>query len=200
MTAKARRAAIYARVSTDDQSCERQLRDLTAFAERAGFEVIYTFTETASGAKNDCTERAKVMALAQARKIDAVLVTELTRWGRSTIDLLTTLKQLAAWKVSAVAEHGWDLDLSTPHGEMMVTFLAGISQYERQLLAERTKNGLAAARAKGRIGGRPKGNKTVGKHKREVLKLIEKGLTYRQIAEKLSISKNTVGDIVKAGT
>ena len=74
----ARRAALYCRVSTRDQSCERQERDLAAFAGRAGYEVVVTFRETDSGARHDRRERARVMALAQAREIDAVLVTELS--------------------------------------------------------------------------------------------------------------------------
>lgn len=80
------KAAIYCRVSTADQSCERQERDLRAFAERAGYEAVGVFKETGSGAKLDRVERRKVMALAQARQIDAVLVTELSRWvaARST--------------------------------------------------------------------------------------------------------------------
>ena len=73
--------AIYCRVSTDDQSCERQERDLRAFARRAEHRIVGVFKETASGAKNDRVERRKVMALAQAREIDAILVTELSRWG-----------------------------------------------------------------------------------------------------------------------
>ena len=73
--------AIYCRVSTDDQSCARQERDLRAFAKRADHDVVGVFKETASGAKDDRPERNKVMALARAHKINAVLVTELSRWG-----------------------------------------------------------------------------------------------------------------------
>ena len=90
------RAAIYARVSTVDQSCERQPRDLAAFAERSGFEVVDTFAEIASGVKDSRRERKRVLAQAQERRIDAVLVTEFSRWGRSTQDLLATLHQLRA--------------------------------------------------------------------------------------------------------
>lgn len=85
------RVAIYCRVSTADQSCERQERDLLAFAERGGLEVAGIWKEVASGAKDQRPERKKVLALAQDRRIDAVLVTEMTRWGRSTQDLLATL-------------------------------------------------------------------------------------------------------------
>lgn len=97
------RVALYCRVSTADQSCARQERDLTAFAERSGYDVVGTFKETGSGVKLDRAERRKVMALAQARHIDAVLVTELSRWGRSTTDLLATLKELEARRVSVIA-------------------------------------------------------------------------------------------------
>jgi DNA invertase Pin-like site-specific DNA recombinase len=89
--------AIYCRVSTDDQSCERQELDLRAFARRGGHRIAGVFKETASGAKNDRVERKKVMALAQARDIDAILVTELSRWGRSTQDLVQTLDDLHSY-------------------------------------------------------------------------------------------------------
>jgi len=125
------RVAIYCRVSTVDQSCDRQARDLRAFAKRG--EV---FKETGSGTKLDRTERMKIMALAQAREIDSVLVTELSRWGRSTIGLLSTLRELESWKVSVIAMSGMTFDLSTPHGRMMATFLSGIAEFERDLISE----------------------------------------------------------------
>lgn len=93
--ASSKRAVIYARVSTSDQSCGRQIADLTDFAARAGYNVLEVHKETISGTKTNRHARNQVMVLAQARKIDAVLVTELSRWGRSTQDLLDTLNQLA---------------------------------------------------------------------------------------------------------
>ena len=101
------------RVSTDDQSCERQARDLRAFAKRAGHRIVGVFKETASGAKNDRIERKKVMALAQAREIDTILVTELSRWGRSTQALVQTLDDLHSWKVSVLAQTGLSFDGSS---------------------------------------------------------------------------------------
>lgn len=191
-----KRAAIYCRVSTTDQSCDRQSRDLIEFAERAGYEVIGVFAETASGSKNDRVERARIIALAQARKIDVVLVTELTRWGRSTIDLLETLQELNTYRVSVVAERGDQFDLSTAQGKMIAGVLSVLAQFEKDLIIERTKSGLAAAVARGTKLGRPVGNRTDEKHKSAVNDLRDAGFSIRDIASKLKISKDTVQRIL----
>lgn len=192
------RAAIYCRVSTADQSCERQVDELTAFAERGGYEILGIFKETASGASANRLARNRIIDLAQARQIDVILVTELSRWGRSTQDLLDTLNKLAGWKVSVVAMSGMAFELDTPHGRMMATLLAGIAQFERDLLSERVKSGLAAAKARGKklgrqSGQRPKSDKLTPK----VVQACLDGKSYRWIARDLGISKNTVMDIVR---
>ena len=97
------------------------------------------FKETASGAKNDRAQRAKVMALAQAHEIDAVLVSEL-RWGRSTQDLVQTLDDLHRWKVSVLAQNGLTFDLSTSSGKLMRAIMAGLAEFERDLIRERVKS------------------------------------------------------------
>lgn len=192
------RVAIYCRVSTADQSCERQERELIAFAARAGFEVVGIYKETGSGVKLDRSERRKVMALAQAREIDTILVSELSRWGRSTIDLLNTLRELESRRVSVITLSGMTFDLSTPNGRMMATFLSGIAEFERDMISERVKSGMAAAKARGKVlgrrpGQRPKADRLGAK----VLALVAEGRSYRLIGRQLGLSKNTVNDIVK---
>jgi putative DNA-invertase from lambdoid prophage Rac len=189
---------LYCRVSSADQSCERQERDLLAFAARAGYEVVGLFKETASGVRLERAERRKVMALAQARRIDAVVVTELTRWGRSTLDLLQTLRSLQAWKVSVIAQTGLQFDLGTSQGRMLASMMAALAEFERDLLCERIRSGMAAAKARGRKLGRQPGQRPKSDRlSPTVLAMIGDGLSYRTIAKRLGISKNTVVDIVK---
>lgn len=160
--------------------------------------MVGVFKETASGASANRAARNQILDLAQARQIDAILVSELSRWGRSTQDLLDTLNRLAGWKVSVVAMNGMTFELDTPHGRMMATMLAGIAQFERDLLSERVKSGLAAARARGKKLGRQPGQRPKPeKLSPKVLQAIEDGRSYRWIARDLGISKNTVTDIVR---
>ena len=189
--------AIYCRVSTADQSCDRQERDLRAFAKRAGFEIVAVFKETASGAKNDRAERNKVMALARARKIDAILVTELSRWGRRTQDLVQTLDDLHGWKVSVLAQTGLSYDLGTASGKLMRTIMAGLADFERDLIRERVKSGLQAAKARGVVLGRKEGQRPSDKKAKKVLDLHRDGLSYRLIGRNVGLSKNTVMEIVR---
>jgi putative DNA-invertase from lambdoid prophage Rac len=159
--------------------------------------VVGTYKETASGVRVDRTERKRVLALVQRREIDAVLVTELSRWGRRTTDLLATLREMEARRVSLVALNGMAFDLTTPHGRMMATMLAGIAEFERELTAERIRSGIAAkARGKklGRQPGqRPKSDRLAPK----VLALVAKGRSYRLVGRELGLSKNTVAGIIK---
>ena len=192
------RAAIYCRVSTADQSCARQERDLVSFAARAGYEVVGVFREIGSGAKLDRAERKRVMALAQDRRIDLVLVTELTRWGRSTIDLVQTLQTLQTWRVSLIAQTGLTFDLVTPHGKMIASVMACLAEFERDLIRERVKSGLEAARARGkRLGRQPGQRPKADRLTPKVLELVAAGRSYREVAREVRLSKNTVASIVK---
>lgn len=197
-----RRVAIYCRVSTSDQDCDRQERDLKEYAQRAGFEVVEVFKETLSGIRKakgkQPVERWKVMGLAQRREIDAVLVTEMTRWGRSTQDLMDTLGELASWNASLIAQTGLTFDLSTPQGKLIANLMASLAEFEHDLLRERVRSGIAAAKARGQTFGRRTGYRPSDRHAPEVIRLSEsEKLSQRQIAEKLGISKTTVNEILK---
>lgn len=194
-----RRAVIYARVSTRDQDCARQVRDLTDYAVRAGYTVLEVVTETASGARDDRPHRKRVLALAQSRAIDVVLVTELSRWGRSTVDLLSTLREMEARGVSLVALSGMQMDLTTPHGKLVATLLAGVAEFERGLLRERIHSGLDAARAKGKRLGRVAGTRgrSTQRHAARALALIGEGVSYRETARRVGLSVATVQKLVR---
>lgn len=185
------RVAIYARVSTSDQSCERQLAELSDYAGRNNFEVVGSFKETGSGKKNDRTERKKILELARHRKIDLVLVSELSRWGRSTPDLRSTVERLAECSVALRALNGPELDISTAQGKLMLNLLASISEFERDLLRERIKSGVAHARSKGTKSGKAIGRPAFDRVER-VKRLLADGRSIRSIAAELDISKTTV--------
>lgn len=190
--------AIYCRVSTEDQDCDRQVRDLTEYAGKLGYTVHGVYRETASGAKDNRPIRKEILKLAQARKIDAVLVTEMSRWGRSTMDLMGTLQQLESWGVSLVAQTGFTFDLGTAQGKLIANIMASLAEFERELIKERVKSGLAAAKAKGKKLGRQTGDTwKQDKYQAHVLKLREEGKSYREIASTLKLDKNTVMAIVK---
>ncbi len=173
-----------------------------ALASRADFEVAGIWRETASGARDSRPLRREVLALAQARKIDAVLVTELTRWGRSTIDLVATLHQLQAWGVSLIAQHGLQFALSTPAGKLHASIMAARAEFERDLLSERIHSGIAAAKAKGRTFGRKAGQRPSDRVAAKVLayRAEHPPRSFRWIARELQISKNTALAIEKRAT
>jgi DNA invertase Pin-like site-specific DNA recombinase len=190
--------AIYCRVSTTDQSCQRQVQDLLAYAQRADFKVVGVWKETAAGTRQNRLERQKVMALAQARKIDAILVTELTRWGRSTLDLIQTLQDLQSWDVSLIAQTGLQFDLATPQGRLIAQLMAALAEFERDLVSERVRSGLAAAKARGKVLGRQLGQRTKSDRLApQVIQMVEDKVPYRTIAHDLKLSKTTVTEIVK---
>jgi len=191
-------AALYCRVSTADQTCARQERNLRAFAKKAGYKIAGVWKETGSGAKDDRAERKAVLALAQARKIDVILVTEPTRWGRSRLDLFHTLQDLQAWDVSLVAQTGLPFDLRSAQGKMIASLMAALAEFERDRPRERVRSGIAAARKRGVVfGRRPSQRVKADRCAPKVLKLVSDGQSYREISHRLGLSKNTLLDIVK---
>ena len=171
----------YARVSTADQNLERQL-DLL---EQYGVEMI--FQEKRTGTKRDRPELNRL--LSHVAEGDTVVIESLSRLGRSTRDLLELVDLFQKKGVQLVSLKE-QLDTGTPTGKLLFTLMSALAQFERDVIAERTKEGLRAARARGRKGGRPR----CDQHKlRQALKLYEAGQhTLAEIEELTGIKKSTL--------
>jgi len=177
----------YARVSTTEQSLERQIQEL----QQAGAEEI--LQEKITGTNADRPELNRL--LDKLRKDDIVLVSDLTRLSRSTKDLFSLVEQIQSKGayIKSIKE-SW-LDTTTPTGKLMFTFIAGISQFERDLISQRTKEGLAVARARGKMGGRKQ--KLDPTKKETIYKLYqERKLSIMEICNMFSITKPTLYKVV----
>ena len=193
------RYAIYARVSTDDQDCARQVAELSAWIARRDGVLIHTSIETASAGLLTRAGRAKLIKMAQSRQIDAIAVLELSRWSRSVPDLLDTLDTLNGYGVRLCAANGPDFDTATATGRLMVTVIGAIAEFERQLIRDRTRSGLQAAKARGVKLGRQHGD--CWRQRQLTSRVIEmrKETTppsLRQMASRLSCSVNTVRKVL----
>jgi len=161
------RVGLYARVSTFDQhTIPLQIRALREYAARRGWTIALQVKEVGSGAVQRQL-REKLLDAARRREIDVVLVWRLDRWGRSVADLLATLQELDHLGVGFVSLTE-ALDLTTPAGRAMAALLAVFAEFEREILRERVRAGLAHARQNGRRLGRPM---TAGLHAAEIRKL-----------------------------
>jgi DNA invertase Pin-like site-specific DNA recombinase len=178
----------YARVSTVGQSLEVQLEQL---AKAGACERI--FQEKASGAASKVRPELACL-LGYVRAGDTVVCTKLDRIGRSTKDLLETVEKLTA-KGVAFKVLNIDLDTSTPTGKLMLTLLAGIATFEREMMLERQAEGIAKAKAKGAYKGRKPTAKAKGA---QVLELAKEGHTKQAIADRLGMGVASVYRILKA--
>ena len=148
------RAGLYARVSTNDQqTLAMQNRAMREYAARRGWMIAMQVREVNSGAARR-EARERLLEAARRREIDLVLVWRLDRWGRSVTDLLATLQELEHLGVGFVSLTE-ALDLTTPAGRAMASLLAIFAEFEREILRERTRAGLAHARQNGKRLGRP---------------------------------------------
>lgn len=188
------RAGLYARVSTNDQqTLAMQNRTMREYAARRGWAVALQVREVNSGAARR-EARAKLLEAARRREIDLVLVWRLDRWGRSVTDLLATLQELEHLGVGFVSLTE-ALDLTTPAGRAMAGLLAIFAEFEREILRERTKAGLAHAREQGKRLGRPA---TAAACATEVRTLHRAGISNSEIARRLQIGRTSVRRILAA--
>jgi DNA invertase Pin-like site-specific DNA recombinase len=188
------RVGLYARVSTFDQhTIPLQIRALREYAARRGWAIAMQVKEVGSGAAQRQL-REKLLDAARRREIDVVLVWRLDRWGRSVADLLATLQELAHLGVGFVSLTE-ALDLTTPAGRAMAALLAVFAEFEREILRERVRAGLAHARQNGTRLGRPQ---TAALQTSQVRKLYSAGVSKSEIARRLEIGRTSVRRILAA--
>lgn len=172
----------YARVSTDGQSVDAQVRQLKAAGARQ------VFREVASGAKTNRSQLRR--ALNQLDAGDVLMVTRLDRLARSTRDLLNTLAAIAGKKAGFRSLGDTWADTTSAHGRLMLTVLGGLAEFERELIRARTVEGRARAVARGvKMGRRPK---LTPHQQREAIKRRDRGEAVREIARTYNVSHSTI--------
>ena len=182
------RVGLYARVSThDQQTLGLQLEAMRSYVGDRGWTLARQVEDVGSGAK-DRPRREALLKAARRREIDVVLVWRLDRWGRSLADLVTTLQELGELGVGFVSLTE-ALDLTTPSGRAMAGLLAVFAEFEREILRERVKAGIAQARKEGRSHGRPR---TASLQAEEVRRLRAQHLSKAEIARRLGIGRTSV--------
>lgn len=179
----------YARVSTHQQqdSLSAQQQALEAY----GCQKIYA--DRISGTSNNRPGFAA--ALTYAREGDSIVVTRLDRIGRSTVDILRTVQDLDSRGITIEALDT-KLDTRTPAGRLVLSVLASMAEFERNLIVERTREGLAHARAQGRVGGRrPKLDET---QQQAALAALASGMSEAQVAQTFGVSRSTITRLKRA--
>lgn len=187
------KAAIYARVSTGDQNCEMQLRDLRAMAEHRGFEIASEYIDNGvSGSKASRPELDRMLKDARKHRFSILLVWRLDRLGRSLVNLITLLEQLQGCGV-CLASYSENLDFSTPTGRLMFQLVSAFAEFERASIVERVKAGIANARAKGVRLGRPSNRVTA----EQIAAKLAEGKNHAAVAAELGISRSSVFGILQ---
>ena len=192
------RAAIYARVSTADQHNAIQVRELTEYIERRGWELAGIYQDQISGAKASRPGLDKLMADAHQRRFDAVLVWKLDRFGRSLVHCVSGIQELASLGIRFVAtSQGLDTDESNPASKLLLHILAAVAQFERELIRERVSAGMRNARSKGTRSGKAIGRPRRVFDREEVLRLRRDGLSIETIARQTRLGVGTVARVLQ---
>jgi DNA invertase Pin-like site-specific DNA recombinase len=173
-----KRAALYVRVSTDHQTVENQIRELTAIAERRGWQITETYQDAGiSGAKGRDKRPALDQMLKDAcrRKFDVVMAVAIDRLGRSLLDLLHTIQELEACGADIFIDKQ-SLDTTTPMGKLMFHVCGAFAEFERSIIRQRVRAGIKRARDKGTKSGKPFGRPKLDPAlERRIRAALEKG-------------------------
>src|SRR6202035_4330664 len=182
------RIGIYARVSTRDQNCEMQVRDLRAYCMARGFDLVREYVDVGQpGAKDSRPEFNKLMDDARKRQFDAIVVWRFDRFARSTKHLLLALKEFRALGIQFIS-YMENIDTSSALGQALFTIVSAVAQLERELIRERVTAGIRNARTNGKTLGRPKS----GVDSERILQLRAQGHSLQQIATNLGVGYGTV--------
>ena len=194
---------IFARVSTSIQDYDRQVNELTALAQRNGWSVEAVFSEKISGAKKNSErkELSRMVDYVQAHHISKVAVTELSRLGRDTLQVLEVIEQFNRLGISLYIQN-YGIETLTPNGEVnpmsqfLITILAEVARMERKTIRERVESGYKNYRANGGKVGRKEGYRKSEADMREQygeeIRLLRKGISLRNISKITGTSVNTI--------
>ena len=188
---RAKSAAIYVRVSTDQQTVENQIRELRQVAERRGWDVVEIYSDAGiSGAKGRAGRPGldRMLKEASRRKFDIVMAWAIDRLGRSLIDLLGTIQHLEACGVDLYLDQQ-AIDTTTPMGKLVFQVTGAFAEFERSMIRQRVKAGLKRAIAQGKRLGRPKVDSAL---ERKAQKQLQKGVGILKVAKALGLGTGTV--------
>jgi len=192
--------AIYARVSTKDQTTDNQVEQLKQVAAKAGWSVSAVYADVISGSKGR-EQRPELDAMLKAvtrRKIDRVMVWSVDRLGRSLQDLVSTMQEIQAAGADLYL-HQQSIDTSTPAGKALFQMCGVFAEFEREMIRERVKAGLERTKAKGtKLGRRPIAPIMVRKVKQ--MKQDDPSLSVRKIAKTMQLSPTSVQNILAVQT
>jgi len=188
------RVALYARVSTTDQSTDSQLLDLRRYTQERNWHVFREYCDNGiSGTKDSRPALNELMNDAKKRKFDVVLVWRFDRFARSTKHLILALEEFKNLGIDFVS-YQENIDTSSPLGSAIFTIISAVAQLERDIIAERVKAGLRRAVETGKQLGRPNGTSL---DVEAIHRLRSEGLSLMQIAKALNTSKSSVARLLK---
>jgi DNA invertase Pin-like site-specific DNA recombinase len=187
------KTVLYSRISTSGQSHESQEAEVQSFAKRQGWEGLEVYRDTISGATKNRPELDRLLKDARAGKVERILCFKMDRIGRSLLNLINLLQELAALKVPVYfTSQGISTEETNPSSKLMIGMLGLFAEFERDIIRERIKAGIATARAQGKhLGGKrmPPGIEE------KVIDLIGEGLSMNQIAKRAGVSVGYVHKI-----
>ncbi len=183
------RVALYARVSTlAGQDPEMQLRELREYCQRRGLQIVEEYVDKGiSGSKEHRPALDRLLAACRKRIVDAVVVYRYDRFARSLRQLVNALEEFQSLGIDFISLHE-GVDTSTPNGRLIFAIFGSIAEFERELIRDRVRSGIAAARAKGKQLGRPRRDVDSAK----IASLRSKGRSWTAIATELGIGEGTV--------